>query len=384
MIGKIKNFQVVQGKFNAEKKHNKNKETPFTSSELLQLMSNLKKTSSKQQNILPVYRHLQCHIENHSQVRKECKNTNSCFQIVKKESLVFKYNINNNYLYALIENTYSRTNIDQKNKITVQNIQKNDRIQYKKPIKALEFKPENKIYYSKLSNDEKESLKKYCRYMLREKPKKSSGCIINMIKGFFMGKKRSEVANKKDINPFIYNVGNYILKEGIKTEGIFRISGRSSLYKSVPYSLKENCGYKTSEYTIHDNASIFKAYIRDVLNGLVPEFICKELLETFKGSRNAKSIEEIVIYTIFCLDDMERELLLYLRRMFREIENYKDYNKMTMENLVKIFTPTLFPDFKPFDLTMIDKQIDFIKLLFESDFEEVPIDLLNAAHPNNK
>ncbi|TBT98219.1 hypothetical protein CWI39_2527p0010, partial [Hamiltosporidium magnivora] len=53
-----------------------------------------------------------------------------------------------------------------------------------------------------------------------------------------------------------------------------------------------------------------------------------------------------------------------------EIENYKDYNKMTMENLVKIFTPTLFPDFKPFDLTMIDKQIDFIKLLFESDFEE--------------
>ncbi|TBT96759.1 hypothetical protein CWI36_3394p0010, partial [Hamiltosporidium magnivora] len=272
MIGKIKNFQVVHGKFNAEKKHNKNKETPFTSNELLQLMSNLKKTSCKKQNILPVYRHLQCHIENHSQVRKECKNTNSCFQIVKKESLVFKYNINNNYLYALIENTYSRTNIDQKNKITVQNIQKNDRIQYKKPIKALEFKPENKIYYSKLSNDEKESLKKYCRYMLREKPKKSCGCIINMIKGFFMEKKRSDVANKKYINPFIYNVGDYILEEGIKTEGIFRISGRSSLYKSVPYSLKENSGYETSEYRIHDNASIFKAYIRDVLNGLVPEF----------------------------------------------------------------------------------------------------------------
>ncbi|KAK1348141.1 Rho GTPase activating protein 39 [Hamiltosporidium tvaerminnensis] len=335
MIGKIKNFQVVQSKCNAEKKHNKTKATPFTSNELLQLMSNLKKTSSKQQNILPVYRHLQCHIENHSQVRKECKNTNSCFQIVKKEPLVFIYNINNNYLYALIENTYSRTNIDQKNKITVQNIQKNDTIQYKKPIKALEFKLQNKLYYSKLSNDEKESLKKYCRYMLREKPKKSCGCIINMIKGFFMGKKRSEVANKKDINPFIYNVGDYILKEGIKTEGIFRISGRSSLYKSVPYSLKENRGYETSEYTIHDNASIFKAYIRDVLNGLVPEFICKELLETFKGSRNAKSIEEIVKYTIFCLDDMERELLLYLRRMFREIENYKDYNKMTMENLEK-------------------------------------------------
>ncbi|TBU11099.1 RhoGAP domain-containing protein, partial [Hamiltosporidium tvaerminnensis] len=120
----------------------------------------------------------------------------------------------------------------------------------------------------------------------------------------------------KKANTFVYTVGDHIMDEGIKKEGLFRISGKYTYYKLMPGVLAAGKRYDYTELSVHDNASIFKAYIREIMNGII------------SVQTDPSIIEYIVPLIIFSITNENRKMLIYLQKIFRKVNQYSKDNKM--------------------------------------------------------
>ncbi|TBU07720.1 hypothetical protein CWI36_0236p0020 [Hamiltosporidium magnivora] len=80
----------------------------------------------------------------------------------------------------------------------------------------------------------------------------------------------------------------------------------------------------------------------------------------------------------FCLDDKDREFLVHLKRISEQIENFKDYNKMPLDALVKKFNPTISPDYRHYDLKWL-KSKPTKKTFFQIRYEQSILDNFNTV-----
>ncbi|KAK1351021.1 RhoGAP domain-containing protein [Hamiltosporidium tvaerminnensis] len=240
----------------------------------------------------------------------------------------------------------------------------------------------NKFFlkYGELTREERRCLNLYSYNVLKKLNSDSTVCkILGYFKNVFNKQKYEDFYSKKKINPFVYEIIEYLKMYGVNQKGIFRVPGNVVFYTSVPKLLEKGEKYDISLYDIHTNASILKAYIRIVLDGIIPLGICRTLVKAVKSCENSSLFLLVKEVFPFSLTDDYRKLLLEMYALFREIDNKKEINLMTMKNILTIFPPTLFPSDSLTNYEVVSAQHKFLELILELDFETVSLVRLMKA-----
>ncbi|KAI9145650.1 Rho GTPase activation protein [Paraphysoderma sedebokerense] len=162
------------------------------------------------------------------------------------------------------------------------------------------------------------------------------------------------------IPAFYHNCAMYILKNGITTPGIFRISGST---KKTQLLMKEYengrfaKGFpegifmvEDQEIGVHEVAALMKLFLRDLpvaifnqcFNSLYKEVATKTLDITAEDAIQRMIYIETLRDLLILLDSSSIHLLKYTLDLFHEIAKEQGQNKMNVTNLVKVFVPSLF------------------------------------------
>ncbi|KAK1348624.1 GTPase activator activity protein [Hamiltosporidium tvaerminnensis] len=275
--------------------------------------------------------------------------------IYKKNEIYFKSNL-----------VYEPSR-DEKQQITFNKLENKDK------------KAKDSIKYDLLRDKEKIKLACFCFKKLRKYRSSFKDNILEKISDIFRSSFKKDSYHIKKANTFVYTVGDHILDEGIKKEGLFRISGKYAYYKFMPGVLAAGKRYDYTELSVHDNASIFKAYIREIMNGIISVQIAERVMKIIKNQTDPSILEYIVPLIIFSITNENRKMLIYLQKIFRKVNQYSKDNKMGSDNLYKIFTPTIFPTIECYDLQSLNLQIEIVKRIFESNLTDIPCFLYEEA-----
>lgn len=234
------------------------------------------------------------------------------------------------------------------------------------------------IKYSNLTKTEKLFLSEFCFIHLNKVSRKLSvKKLMCDFKNFFIRRKNFVYLRKK-INPFIFELIDYLKTQGLDKVGIFRIPGKSNIYKQISNDLGEGKKYKINDYDINTNASILKAYIREVIDGLIPIEVCKVLFEVVNKNDQEKLSKVKEVLQFIFLDDY-RQLIIEILNLLKLIDSHSFINRMTMSNLLIIFTPTFFPKSVTNSIEILTLEGKIVELLTYLDFENISLVILIEA-----
>lgn len=188
----------------------------------------------------------------------------------------------------------------------------------------------------------------------------------------------------KEISPTIFELGNYLLKNGKKTKGIFRSSAELEYSQKHPFDINEGKKYDYKKNRIIDNAVVFKAYLRVVLKGVFSKDIASKILmlykdakaksakDSVKGGIFAENVKHLIQkYMIFTLDSKSHELLKLLFDLFRKISKNISSTQMSIESLSTAFATSLFPSEVFMDSDDYLMVSEIIEMLYYSEIEKI-------------
>jgi hypothetical protein len=172
---------------------------------------------------------------------------------------------------------------------------------------------------------------------------------------------------------FVIDAIEYIEKEGLKTEGIFRIATGQIELGVVVKKIEKGEKIEYKKYSIHTASNIVKKYFREITEPLLTYdqygmFIAAESIP--EEEAKFKLIKNIIAF----LPEKNKKQLSYLCIFLHELSLYEEYNKMSPSNLAVVFAPNLLKSKEDYSLTN-----DFLKdqqssigalttLIIESDY----------------
>ncbi|KAF7683043.1 Rho GTPase-activating protein 15 [Astathelohania contejeani] len=246
----------------------------------------------------------------------------------------------------------------------------NEKRKSKRRRKGLKYqKKDGCIEYSTLNPLDKIRLSKFCIRQIRSKHKKA------FLKRLIDGIKKMCVKDKKEneatICPFIYEIIDHIRKNGLNCQGIFRIGGDVKEYTRLTEMLANGNSFELDKVDIYTITSTLKMYVREVLDGLIPVQICDPLYYAYT-TRDEELQKEMLKYLPFVFSEPRRKLLLEIFNLLIEIDANSTQNKMTLDNLLRILLPTLFPLAATKELSILVIQKDILFKMLDLDYENVP------------
>ncbi|RVD91094.1 Rho GTPase-activating Rho GTPase activation protein [Tubulinosema ratisbonensis] len=229
------------------------------------------------------------------------------------------------------------------------------------------------INYKKLFQEEKDALKRHCLRMY------NSDCTLDFLASSF---KRMFVssAKKKKISSFVYEVIDYLKKNALNTLGIFRLPSNYNLTKKLTNHIINNERVPLEEYDHFTIVNSLKNYIREELDGLIPESVAISLEKNFKKETSFKNLE----YFPFTLDEDRKDLLVALFSLFKEVDSHSNVNLMNIDNILLIVPPTIFPRVVQKNIKEFMPFVKFMKTVYELDYENVPVSFLKKEVNNKK
>ncbi|KCZ82068.1 hypothetical protein H312_00551 [Anncaliia algerae PRA339] len=217
------------------------------------------------------------------------------------------------------------------------------------------------IKYDRLFQNEKDSLRSYClRKYQDETPLNTLASSIRRWLKF--------AKPKKKISNLIYDIINHLKKEGIHTEGIFRLPSNFAATNKLTNHIINNESIDLSCFDVLTIANAFKKYIREELDGLIPEEVAYTLEKNIKNNNPLKNIE----YFPFTLEEDKRKLLIEVFSLFKEIDKYSKVNRMNINNILLIVPPTIFPKAVQRNIKEFLPFVDILKEIYRLDYENVP------------
>lgn len=225
------------------------------------------------------------------------------------------------------------------------------------------------ISYKKLYQEEKDSLKRYCLKIY------NSDCTLDFITSSF---KRMFVSqkNRKRISPFVYEMINYLKKHSLNTLGIFRLPSNYILTKKLTNHIINNERVPLENYDNFTIVNSLKNYVREELDGLIPESVALSLEKNFKKNVPLRNIE----YFPFTLDEDRKDLLIELFSLFREVDKHSSVNLMNIDNILLIVPPTIFPRVVQKNIKEFMPFVKFMKTIYNLDYENVPVTFLRREN----
>eukprot|EP00941_MAST-03F_sp_MAST-3F-sp1_P001176 g1176.t1 len=165
------------------------------------------------------------------------------------------------------------------------------------------------------------------------------------------------IVNKDPLDPKqVKQFIDFLVKYGLKTEGLFRVPGESETIKSLKIrcdsgdKVNVNAEFvpngedgKPELHDIHNVAGLLKLYIRD----LPVSMLSAECFDAFLSVSEKKDVEskiETVSTALKKLKPHRRAALSELCFFLNKLASFRSVNKMSEKNLARCFTPTLFTE----------------------------------------
>lgn len=171
---------------------------------------------------------------------------------------------------------------------------------------------------------------------------------------------------------------NYILANGLKEEGIFRLSGHATRVKEL------QALYDAHQDVLLDNpidaASLLKQYLRDLPSPLIPYRLYNTFLDANQIQEESAKMAKFRQLLGSELPAHHRESLAYLMEFVNFVGEHADENKMTPHNLAVVFAPNLLQSEDPSRITSDSKiTISCIEYIINNHATLFPaVDVLDA------
>ncbi|KAI0385891.1 RhoGAP-domain-containing protein [Hypomontagnella monticulosa] len=143
----------------------------------------------------------------------------------------------------------------------------------------------------------------------------------------------------------VYRCIQYLdLKNAIREEGIFRLSGSNVVIKQLRerFNVEGDVNLLTDNtyYDIHAVASLLKLYLRELPTTILTRDLHMKFVEVTEMSNQQEKIASLA-ELVQQLPQANETLLKYLIAFLIKIINHADMNKMTVRNVGIVFSPTL-------------------------------------------
>ncbi|KAI9348657.1 Rho GTPase activation protein [Obelidium mucronatum] len=145
---------------------------------------------------------------------------------------------------------------------------------------------------------------------------------------------------EKEVPVVLKNFVEYLSsKEAVTMEGLFRVAAPVKQVKELRESMEKTGSMEFSKLDpydgIHIVASVFKQWIRDIPDGVVPRKYFQQLLDCGASAAKLRDV-------VRSMPQPNRDFLEYLMKYLLKLVSYSSKNLMTVQNLVIVFAPNLF------------------------------------------
>ncbi|KAI9320814.1 Rho GTPase activation protein, partial [Dichotomocladium elegans] len=136
------------------------------------------------------------------------------------------------------------------------------------------------------------------------------------------------------------------MSSGISVEGIFRRSGSTAMIEKLMnefQTVNDPWAIDLSSVSIHSVAGLFKRYLQQLSEPVVPMSFQPELLNAYESTPSTYYVyqkRDRLIGACQALPQKHCELLSLVLYTAHAISRHSDQNKMSAENLAIIFAPT--------------------------------------------
>ena len=127
--------------------------------------------------------------------------------------------------------------------------------------------------------------------------------------------------------------------DGVRLEGIFRISGSSSSLRQLADQLCSQQPLNLSGYDVHEVASLLKLYLRELAVPVIPLHLYDRFLSVIDHSGVID--EQLIQQAIQELPAENKSILQLLFAFLDVVTSHQSVNKMSASNLAIVFGPTL-------------------------------------------
>jgi Rho GTPase-activating protein 11 len=155
------------------------------------------------------------------------------------------------------------------------------------------------------------------------------------------------------------------IQSEIESEGIFRKSGSLKRQRSIRKQLEKG-KLLNNRHDVNDVASLLKFFFRELPEPLIPPGAIQEaLLKCVSQSMTYKEKRDGVLMVMLLLPPININTLAFLLQFLKSVAKYADKNLMTIDNLIKVFTPTIMP-LAMLEHHKLNLHFEVVKLLFQN------------------
>ncbi|XP_038053121.1 rho GTPase-activating protein 5-like isoform X22 [Patiria miniata] len=167
------------------------------------------------------------------------------------------------------------------------------------------------------------------------------------------------VTEEDPVPKFVKKCIEFIDREGVGQEGIYRVSGKQADCDALTVMFKEdpNISIEALDISCHAVASAVKAFFKNLPDPLIPREQQAELLQMFKGKSTADFLDAMPEF-FNKLSPIRLATLRYLMQHFGRVSANSEVNKMAAQNLTVCWWPTLLhPEFKSLEEVANESQL---------------------------
>ncbi|XP_050303614.1 rho GTPase-activating protein 19 isoform X1 [Anthonomus grandis grandis] len=147
----------------------------------------------------------------------------------------------------------------------------------------------------------------------------------------------------------VHQIINYLKAEkNLKAEGIFRRTGSLERQNELKNLLSQGCtiDFEKNMFTVHDCASVLKGFLADLPEPITTDIqfpIFCQIAESFRleDPSHENKIHQSIQLLFLLLPKENKKLLQDLLELLYLVTLNESYNRMSSENLAKLFTPHL-------------------------------------------
>ncbi|XP_046804540.1 uncharacterized protein LOC111689385 isoform X2 [Lucilia cuprina] len=162
------------------------------------------------------------------------------------------------------------------------------------------------------------------------------------------------------IPSFVAEACNRILEQ-VETEGIFRKAGSFVRQKQIRVSLEAGEDLGKSHHVI-DTANVIKYFFRELPEPVIPKAIQETLLRSLLVGEN---YVKAILLACLLLPPLTINTLSFFMQFLYTVSLSEHLNKMTVENLAIIFTPSLMP-FPNINSHRFKNHVKIVQILIEN------------------
>jgi len=188
--------------------------------------------------------------------------------------------------------------------------------------------------------------KKWKIFTKKDKKKAVFGVpLVNSLEYAFVYIDPSEKCSNKKIPIVVYECINFLRRNGLSKEGIFRVNGSERRINNSLKVFNETAGfgfgYDFDGMNVFDVASLLKLYLRQLPEPLIPFCLYTTFLDIIKYVPDTYERIKAFQYLFMMLPSAHLILLETLLQFLSEIIQHFNENHMNAHNLACIFAPNL-------------------------------------------